>query len=121
MKRRKVKSIYSDEIYLCLDCDQQQFADYITSTYPKYKYENGKGADGHMEDPVDDDGVKIFYLWVDQTNTKATQRLVAVHECVHLVFALFDHVGIPTDKTTDEAFTYQLDDFVRQVFDKLNL
>lgn len=121
MRKRRIKSIYSEEIYLCMGCDQHQFADFIRKTYPKYKYENGKGADGHMEEPVGDDSVKVFYLWVDESNDKLTQRGAIIHECVHLVFALFAHAGIPTNKECDEAFTYLMDDLTKQVFKHYNI
>jgi len=104
-----------------MGCDQLQFADFIRKTYPKYKYENGTGADGHMEEPVDDDGIKIFYLWIDESNDKLTQRGVVIHECVHLVFALLTHVGIPLSVECDEAATYLMDDMTKQVFKHLKI
>jgi hypothetical protein len=121
MRKRNIKSIYSEEIYLLMGCDQRQFADYINKNYPKYKYTNGTGADGHMEEPVDDDGVKIFYLWIDEGNDKLVQRGAIIHECTHMVFALLTHVGIPLSVECDEAATYMMDDLTKQVFKLLKL
>lgn len=121
MRKRRLNSIYSEEIYLLTNCNQHQFADYINKNYPKYKYTNGTGADGHMEELVGDDHVKVFYLWIDESNDKRIQRSAIIHECVHLVFALLTHVGIPLTVECDEATTYLMDDLTKQVFKHLKI
>lgn len=120
MRLTRLENPFSERVYLVTRCSEKQFHKLIFKVDPHYKLWVEGEASGRMEEP-ETGGVKCFYIWIDPSADKKEKRGTVVHECLHLVTALFHHCGIPVSYENDEAMAYMLDYLTEPVFKTLRL
>jgi regulator of sigma D len=119
MKKRVLKNIFCDEVFMYWDCTAEETKKYLQRKYPQYKA-NTEYFLAYTDYVRLEDKSRHFFICLPRGD-RQDQRVLIIHEVVHLTSMVFQYVGIPHTKATDEVWAYQVQDFCRQIFDILNL
>lgn len=118
MKEIKIKdTMYRQDVRIIIGGTEKELCEYI---YKKYHMEliadNSQGC--HF--PISKDGMYIHFIWMEDFNWTVHNQSVLSHEILHLVFDVFDKMGIEYKKeVSDEAFAYYFGRILEDVLKKL--
>jgi len=59
-------------------------------------------------------------LWLEKPPTTPSTIATLAHECLHIVFLLFDRIGIPISEENCEASAYMIDYLVNRILIEYN-
>lgn len=113
---RELITPYNYTIYLIVGDDKEQ-----RKQYKKINaidcWDGFNGCEGKALHLVDPNNIKVGVISLP---SKESEVGTIIHEIAHIIIFCFEHIGMPINRETAEAFCYLQEDLLNQVIRAIN-
>jgi len=118
IKIEKLKCNYTQYLFLAKCETKEELVKYLNEEYDLNLVEEPEpktlGTSYRVEH---DDKADHFYIWIKPRQRGKSLYGTIYHESLHIVFKIFSMIGTWQSNSSEEAYTYLVDDISDQVYE----